>query len=176
MTEPHQAIILAIDPGKRSGWAIFIDGKLIRHGTARNDAERHDVVEMAAAYALNHKRKVVVVGESWRQGGRFDGPRTMAGLGASWGAWLVPIRMKGIGTTRILRVPVGEWRRAVHGGSCYRTRSEWHHLACSRATYEAGEIVANADEAEAICIGIWASKAAKVKAKLTPKRRRAKKA
>lgn len=175
--EPHRCVILAVDPSlKRSGWAVFLDGDLVAHGTA--PAEHIDrvreVVLRALEVAETYRRKVVLVGEEWGRGGRMASVRTAGGLGAAWGTWKAvalstPLGKSKIARSRILRVPVATWRARF--GLNSRMGTEWLKKAAVRvANARLGlELKDDAhDEAEALLMGVWATRAGEVGRVLAP--------
>ena len=92
---PHPCTILAVDPGKVSGWSHFHHGHNAGSGVARTHEERRVAVASAVEIALGERVPLVVVAEKWTPGGRFAGARTMAGLGAQWGLWLAALEAVG---------------------------------------------------------------------------------
>lgn len=173
MIGAHRCVILAIDPGKTSGWALFVDGEYTASGIAKKHAERLEAATMATVAADQWHLPLVVVAEKWTPGGKFAGARTMAGLGASWGLWTAALEEAEIPKARVLRVNTQTWRARVLGGGWGVKTEEWDRRARLRATAEAGSDVFDDNEAEAICIGVWARMAREVEAKL-PKKRGAK--
>ncbi len=168
---PHRCIILAIDPGKVSGWAIWRDGACIGSGVARTHDDRAYAVRFAEDYRQTFALPLVVVAEKWTPGGRFAGARTMAGLGAQWGLWLAALEAGGVPKARVLRVHTQTWRARVLGGGWGVTSAQWDALAQRRARVELGfdrEIDDN--EADAVCIGAWATLAPEVAKKLSTAR------
>lgn len=179
--EPHRCVILAVDPSQRSsGWALFLDGELADYGTA--PAERFDLVRQVVLQALElgaaHERKVVLVGEEWGTGGRLGSVRTSGGLGAAWGAWkgvALSTTHEGvrIARRRILRVSTATWRAKfrLHArmGS-ERLKKGAVRLANARLGLELEE--GDHDVAEAVLIGVWASRSGEVGAALAPAKRK----
>ncbi len=156
----HPITVLAIDPAKVSGWAIFEHGRLIAHGVAESAEER------AAVFTEHADRIDVVVREKFTQynargkrpgmaRGNFD---TYIGLGAAWGRWAEQIEI--VGLRRIVGVTAMVWRGAVLGGMRQK-RDDWKALAVRSVEARFGVRVTD-DEAEAILIGFWATKAPEV--------------
>lgn len=179
--EPHRCVILAVDPSQKcSGYAIFLDGDLIAHGSA--PAERfdrvQDVVRVALALGAKFDRKVVLVGEEWGRGGRLGSVRTSAGLGAAWGAWkgvALSTTHEGakIARRRILRVPTATWRAKFRLNSrmgTERLKAAAVRLANARLGLEIAE--GDHDVAEAVLIGVWASRSGEVGAALAPAKKK----
>jgi hypothetical protein len=171
---PHDCIVLAIDPGKVSGFAIFVKGFLVWSDSARTHADRFDPASWAMSEAREWGLPLMVVAEKWTPGGRFAGARTMAGLGASWGLWLAALEDAGIPKARIIRVHTQTWRAATIGGGRGIDTQEWKRRARVRASQEAGLLVEDDNAADAICIGLWAIRSGEVGAKM-PKRAKAEK-
>lgn len=173
MREPHQCTILAIDPGRTSGWALFVRGVCVASGVAKTHEERESFADLAIVTATARGVPLVVVGEIWTPGGKFGGARTMAGVGASWGQWLAAFEAAGIPKARVMRVKVQTWRAAVLGGAFGRTTEQWHAMAMRRAEHAIGRTPVDANEAEAVCIGIWATYAPEVARKIPKGRKKA---
>lgn len=167
----HPCVILAVDPGAKSGWAIFDGGKYATSGMCKSQAGRAFACEIAAGRAKASGLGLVVVAEKWTPGGKFAGARTMAGLGAQWGLWLAAIEAAHIPKSRVVRVHTQTWRAAILQPR-RGTRSEQLKLmSIARAEAISGEPYMDDDRADAICIGQWATRAAEVAAKV-PKRAR----
>lgn len=167
--DPHTCVILAIDPGKASGWAIFVAGESGESGVARTRIDRRDACVLASDVAEVRKLPLVVVAEKWTPGGKFAGARTMAGLGAQWGLWLAAIEEAEIPKARIIRVHTQTWRAATLGGGWGIKSDEWDWRAKACVSRETGVLITDDNEADAICIGLWAIRAGEVGAKM-PKR------
>lgn len=165
---PHKCVILAIDPGKVSGWAIFIHGRYVISGVARTLEDRQAAVAKALEVA-GTDLPLVVVGESWTTGGKFGGHRTQAGLSEQWGIWRafaeahVPAR-------RILRALPAQWWSALGlygrmGHDALKQGSRKHAARVTGRPFEAFP----EDEADAIGIGTWAVRAPAVLTAITPR-------
>ena len=168
--DAHPCVVLAIDPGKVSGWAVLARGVLTASGTARTHVDRRDAVSSATRTAHEASLPVIVVGEQWTPGGKFAGARTMAGLGAQWGLWQAAFEELAVPKRRVLRVHTQTWRAAILGGGFGVKTAEWDARAQRRASQTAGVHVDDDNEADAICIGLWAARAAKV-GDVVPKRK-----
>lgn len=166
---PWPCTILAIDPGRVSGWAVLVEGSLSAHGAAQTSIQRSDAAGIAESTAWANGHKLVVVAEKWQGGWRGDrkSARTVAGLGASWGKWeavlegVVPKR-------RIVRVGQSTWRARVLGGKAARKTEAWKADAIVAVKYRYG-VQVSGDEAEAILIGTWGAHAREV-GRVLPKR------
>lgn len=172
MAGAHACVVLAIDPGRISGWAVFVDGEYTASGVAKRHQDRLEAATMAVVAAEQWHLPLVVVGEKWTPGGKFAGARTMAGLGASWGLWTAVLEEAEIPKARMIRVHTQTWRARVLGGGWGVRTAEWDRRARMRASAVVGSDVWDDNEADAICIGLWARLAPEVEAKL-PKKRRA---
>lgn len=170
---PHDCVILAIDPGSVSGWAIVSPRRATVHARqpvtvwsgCSSDGPKNHVVEMARDAANDVKRPLIVVAETWTTGNREHDRRMKAavllGLGAAWGRWYDALDAVGVPKTRILRVNTATWRAKVIGGLMNRSTEEWKRLAQLHAHQRfpvrtpSGKITSD-DEAEALCIAAWA--------------------
>lgn len=167
-------VILAIDPGATSGWAILVEGKPRCWGSlAASDSDGIDrVIFEACDLAIRYKLPLVVLGEEWGRGGK-RGMAQWQGLGGAWMAWKYGCdraRAKGLPVveSRVLRVLQKVWR-SVFGLNLGR---EVVKAYCLRAARERTGIELppeQHDVAEALLIGLWGARAAAVGAKL-PKR------
>jgi hypothetical protein len=171
---PHDCVILAIDPGNVSGWAIVsprrsaVDAKqsvTVWSGRTTAGPKNH-IVEMARDAATNDvMRPLIVVAETWTTGDPVHDRRmraaTMLGLGAAWGRWSDALDAVGVPKSRILRVNTSTWRAKIIGGPMNRTTEEWKRLALLHAQQRfpvrapSGQVSSD-DEAEALCIAAWA--------------------
>lgn len=179
--KPHDCVILAIDPGACSGWALFKRGHLIMSGVAMRADQRSDVMTSAEAFAGDLGTpgcRFVVVREDWTVGGgKGTGARgtrwnvaTILGMGASWGRWLEQLEVSGMAARRIVRVTPATWRRVLKGVGPTRSRDEAKATAQLFARAKLGGLAhIEPDEAEAIAIGFWAISSLEVEAVL-PKR------
>lgn len=154
----HRCVLLAIDPGKDSGVAVFIKGQLMHSGNAKSAAER----SMWVTTALEHCHKTIpiaVVMEKWSYAGGKWGPRTMQGLAEHAGRWNEILDLHSVPKSRRVRVFPATWRAAILGGP-QRAREEWHKAARDyvKLRYPTTEFDST-DEAEAICIGEWGARA-----------------
>lgn len=167
-------IVLGIDPGEVSGWAVHngTDGwrGIVRSGIASCHQSRVAAVLGAARDAADKGEHWRIVAESWTPHGRWS-YAAQQGTGAQWGAWVVAIdearrahpslfdarigrRIAYRGTSR---VPPNVWYRDVIGTT--RDRRE-QRLARVMATCRAhGLQPVTHDEACACAIAIWAAAA-----------------
>ena len=154
-------LILAIDPGKTSGWALFDCGWTT--GVSMSAVDRQLAVARATQAERSTGQRLVVVGETWiatgvRRGreGRALSTQTVAGMGAAWGRWAEQLELHGVPKRRIVRVDSGTWRRAVLGAT-RQTTEQAKRAAMMRARAVLGHDV-GPDEAEALMIGLWAER------------------
>lgn len=159
MTFP--AWILAIDPGKNAGAALFVRGVLIESWQVKPGGESAIVAE---AVVRAEGEPLVVVRENWMLGGRRKGDKTrhqhigmLPGLGVAWGRWEGALLNVGVPASRIVKVYSRTWQSRVLSGRVL-TRESAIAIAKERASTLAHRDVGE-DEAVAICIGIWATEA-----------------
>lgn len=145
--------LLAIDPGKVSGWAIFENGRYIASGEAETAWVRSSVVQRAAADI--EVERFVVGAERWTAGGRM-GLQAAIGLGAQWGVWLEHLNLAQVRKAAVLRVPPQTWC-----GQVLRT-SKAKRVEHQRVFFQrAGITPSGQNEADAICIGWYFLKTGK---------------
>ena len=168
--DPIPVTILAIDPGRTSGWAVFAFDRCIASGTATTHDQRVLAIEIAQAEESRSGRKLIVVAEKWAPGGRWY-TATMTGIGAAWGMWQAALESRGVPNARIVRVYPQTWRAMVLGGGWGVKGDEWALRAAKRAEVETGHPCSD-DEAEAVCIGAWALRSDAVRDKAPSRRRK----
>lgn len=168
----HNCVILAIDPGNLSGWAIVSPRQpmnvrqAVTVWSGQTSTAHKEIVEMARDASANDvMRPLVVVAETWTIGDRVHDRRmralTLLGLGAAWERWRAALDTAGISKSRVVRVNTSTWRAKVLGGPMNRTTEEWKRLAVMHAhqrfPVRAGDDDAppGEDEAEALCIAAW---------------------
>ena len=167
-----QAVILAIDPGKRSGFSIWIRGILATWGPIEPGDEL-TAVQAARVFEANEKLPLIVVGEKWTAGG-WRSAASMMGMGAQWGRWDGALRAANHPKRRVVRVYPQTWRAAILRPRRGANTEQLKHLSVTAANYVAASSVPILDDnvADAINIGRWATRAAVVEA-LMPKGRAA---
>lgn len=178
--QPWPAVVLAVDTAARSGWSIWVAGKLV-------DSGEIDTIDEPALLRITravHIRAiesrlpcVLVLERPW--GGTMS---VIEGLGAARERWRQVWVAAGESERRIVRVYPITWRTKVLGAQNARLprnvvraverrmaaqviasergqRSFWRCLFSmgERPAHEVGD-----DEAPAVLIGVWASKAAEV--------------
>ena len=162
-----ECVILGIDSGATSGWAILSPRTLHELGAAKTAAERTGVVEQAQLVADQLGLPLIAAGEKWTAGG-WKTAATPMGLSAQWGRWQEQLELAGHPKRRVVRVYPQTWRARVLGhGSARKGAAEVYV-----ASRWPGMHVPTHDAAEAACIGTWGQRAAEV-ADVLPKRRTA---
>lgn len=169
--EPHACVILAIDPGASSGWAIFDGGRLVTCGHAQTQDERIGACLLAEVTAGGRGARagapLVVVAEKWtanRSAARDArmNAQTNQGLGQAWGLWLAAIETElELPKRRVLRVAQSTWKAKVLG------RANWKHgvaveIMRTLASRHGAPSDAVEDVHAAVCIGLWAVRAGEV--------------
>jgi len=156
--EPVACVLLALDPAATSGWGLFLRGKAVDRGLAKNAKERRAVVDQAQQLAEQESLPLVVVAEGWSAGG-WKSVKQLLGMGASWGRWAEQFEIAGVSRSRIVRVLTQDWRMVVLGGGgkaaalTYAER-RWPLLGAGVTD----------DVAEALCVGDWGLRAGEVAA------------
>lgn len=162
-------IVLGIDPGTPSGWALAgAVGSDVGIVEPKDWQSREFVVQHALAVAERREVPLVVIGEEWRVSGsqkskegkdkRWNTP-TIAGLGARWGHWEDELWRGGVPDKRILRVDTGTWRMVMFGrGRMTEEQSKQHAMMRAKAhgvrgLEDLGKHAHNA--AEAFCIAVF---------------------
>lgn len=161
---PHDAVVLGLDPARRTGWGLFIRGKLIGSGVATDAAERFGVLEQAVETASDEELPLVIVAEDWTPGD-WKSWISIARVHEAWGRWSEQLEL--LGLERVVRVKVNDWRRDLYGARhvARMPKKVAKALACSRVTSMYGKNVSD-DEAEGILIGEWGCRAGEVAALL----------
>ena len=157
--QPWRAVVLAVDPGEVSGWAIYAHGKLVTFGQCDvfDHAEVAKIVRAAAITMaeLSSLPPVLVLERPWSA-------RTLGPSRALWGkAW----EMAGMSARRIVRCYPARWRAQLFGGGMHCAKQE-HVRRVEQLRAQAIAARGNApiqhDAAAALCIGAWACRAAEV--------------
>lgn len=172
---PHHAVMLGVDPGASSGWAVMFMGQLRAFGSVREErSDSHVQRDAAVAAALLEASAqvsprspvpVIVAVEKFGAGGGrhgFFGPRTVAGVERRVGAWIDSVVRAGIARSRIVRVLPQVWRSAVLGKGS-GPHEEMAQLTASyvQTRFDMAE-VPNEDVCAAIGIACWMGRAAEV--------------
>jgi hypothetical protein len=156
---PHACVVLGIDPGKVAGWALLAEGKRVASGIACSAEDRTEVVARARAVAFQWGLPLVAVGERWTAGGWMSFA-SQAGLHVNWGVWREALELAGHPKRRIVRVEPREWRASTVGH--HKGTEAYKQAAVERARDVHHVRVQTADEAEAIAIAEWGSRAQRV--------------
>lgn len=160
----HPCVVLAVDPGETSGWALLDRGRLVASGTCDVFAAGPPTV-VAAALALGLP-VVAVVERPFRV--RWS---NQTGIGTADRIWRHHLAVAGLGR-RIVRVYPATWRARVLGPSwAVAKREAVREREGIVAAAELGRTGVHPDEAAAVCIGRWGAFAGEVREKL-PKRLR----
>ena len=159
----HRCVLLAVDPGETSGWAVFLSGSLVASGHGSGMSPRNCAVAMALDLRTDHGLPLVVVAESWPLRWRPAGaPRE------AWGMWLTAIADV-VPKRRIVRVQVGRWSAKILG-SCALTTEARRARSVAVARARTGLAITSHDEAAAVCLGLYAVRCPEV-GRVLPKRR-----
>lgn len=182
---PHRCVVVAVDPGDRAGWSIWVQGRLADFGELRGYDHEGAVKVVCAAQLLAELAEV--------DGERVSLPcvlvierpfaanlTTAAGMGAMRGVWLAAWESGRESSRRVVLVYPAVWRSKVLPKGCASMKRELVRPIEQRAAglLVAGELGAKRsesvgpDSAPAVLIGQWAGRAGEVAKKL-PKRARA---
>lgn len=180
---PHRCVVVAVDPGERCGWSIWIVGRLAAFGELQGydyDAARAviDRAHRNADLPTEPPLPVVLVIERPFAANLT----TAAGMGAARGVWLAAWQGAAGAQKRVVLVYPATWRAKVLPRGCASMRRELVQpieQQCARQLVAGaiGSAVCNVesladvgpDSAPAVLIGQWASKAGEV-AKRLPRR------
>ncbi len=163
---PAKCVLLGVDPGESSGWAILCsDGIRIQYlgsghieKTSVSADEISYAVGIAAEAARDRGLHLVAMGETWTFGGPAKervGIRTLVGLGAAWERWRAPIANV-TQANKILRVNSRTWQGAMLKGSGARTSDALKTASMLAARSRYPQVAANSpDESDAACIATF---------------------
>jgi len=171
---PHQCVVLSVDPGERSGWAIFLRGIDIDSGEVSASSVRVIANIIFSAREIAHARNLPLVLVRERP---FGGRMGMNSSGASR-VWKAFWDSSGVVKSRSVTVYPSTWRSKVLGrGWGNKPRDVVRPEEQRVAKMIAGMATVGADEAAAICLGRWATHAPEVlrvlpKVRTTKTRRR----
>lgn len=185
----HRCVVLGIDPGSAAGYAIVSPTKstvfgpderarVVSYTVHESGAAKPtpEVFERARACAHGLGLPLMIAGEKWHAGSKRDDPTmtpaTVAGLGAAWGRWDMCRDIAKIPESRVVRCFPEEWRGRVFGAEGrqrYVKSAEWKRRA-KHYVFTLFARTCGSDEAEAICIAIWALHSGRVGEKI-PKRK-----
>lgn len=140
-------MILAIDPGKVSGYALIDDGEIVESGELHIDSAKG----LDAAMGLVSRASVVVIeGMGYLpRDARFD---TAYGLGRRAGLWEAMARIQAVS---VQFVHPDTWQRAMlHPGGRNPGRDILKKLSVARAMNAVRRPVGE-NEADALNLGMW---------------------
>ena len=166
--KPLDAVVLGVDPGATSGVAITVNGKILSSGSCTGQ-DYVPWVCRAEKLQVDLQRPLVVAMETWTPHGKWGFKQALS-LGEQAGRWLGMIERVCIDAL-VVRVEPGEWRRALFGGVLNRPTKVWKDLALMHAL-AATDSMCREDEAEAICMALWASRSNRVDEELVRHRRK----
>lgn len=141
--------VLAIDPGKNAGAALFLNGVLVASWQVKPGGEWAVVAE---AIVRAEGEPIIAVAERWSNHGAFGGSRTQRGLGEAYGRWTGALHHEGI--KRVVKVYARTWQSMISGRVLPRAEMLvlTKRVATTIAHREVGE-----DEAVAIVLGTYAT-------------------
>ena len=160
--KPWECVVLGVDTARRSGWSVWARGVLIARGEVDtlDEAALRAVISRVLAGAAELGLPAVLVLER-AYGGNVH---VVSALGAAAERWLKPWRELAIGHRgRVVREQPSGWRAAV--------LPDWYPAMpredCRKAERAFALAITGADdigpdEAPAVCIGYWGSRAGKV--------------
>jgi len=155
----NKCVILGIDPGKISGWAIIVRGNYIDGGIAQNHIERKDAL-IYAKYCSNevYELPLIIAYEKWSPGWQ-KGKRSfqsIIGTGASWGAWQAVLEDAEIPKSHMFGIYPNTWRRAILGLRPGRySREQAKQAAIALFNHHSSTGCSDHNEAEAYCIAYY---------------------
>lgn len=158
-------IALGIDQAARSGWGIAVNRTVVRSGVASTHAERKAVVELVRELAGGDMRQVLVMledhsgflfakGTKGRQGAPTRNTATILGMGAARGRWEACLDDAGHPKTLRDDVEPRTWRSKL--GITGRDTDALKASAAALASAHMHQLVTDLDEAEGICIALFA--------------------
>ena len=143
--------LLALDPAKVSGWALYVNGAYHSSGCGtHNRADRDRII--AGADALGEMNLAIVM-ETWSLHGKWSNAAKMS-VCEQAGRWKESMEYHAV-VHRLVRVPVDQWRRGLFGRSNMKSEQA-KAMAMLRARASTGRPAVDDNEAEAICIAVWA--------------------
>lgn len=159
---PWRCLLLAIDPGETSGWALYANGKLVQWGwvDVHHGASVEKVIAAALQLAAIATLPAVLL---------LERPYSRRTLGPSRTIWAKAWAAAGASERRIARAWPSRWRSQLFGrgmGSAKQEDARANEQLGARAEIAAGsekpiESVPH-DVAAAICMGKWGTHAEEV--------------
>jgi len=180
-----KAVFLSVDSAAVSGVALSVPSserrksyEVDQFGECSRQHHREKWILEALEVAEDMKLPLVVVGEEWTAHGISSA--AYASLCEGWGKWLAAIESAAAaypGTNahaHVVRVNPNVWRAAVLGKRRPKKSADLKRAAVQYAELALGMPPNLSDNiAEALCIRVWAERAAVVHELLKPKRRAA---
>lgn len=173
LPRPLPALLLAVDPGRRSGWAIVrgtLGGQLavdvVRAGECGVwTSGPEETVRIARGYGCE-----AMIIETPGLGGTMT-PIVTMGLGEARGAWLWLWRQSAGERERsvVVDVPAVTWRAAILGGGA-RSTEEWKAAARGHCDRVLGGGLGGDEAPDAACLGEYALHSLDVADALGPRR------
>lgn len=100
--------LLAIDPGAAAGWALFEEGKLIAHGTARGSMWRSFVQDMAPKLKNWYQDGTCIIEQGWLN-------RSKSAITLSQRRGLAQAAAEFFGFTKIEYIASSTWMNGLYG-------------------------------------------------------------
>lgn len=150
---PNNCVILGIDPGKVSGWAIFHKANFIDAGIAKTNGERLSSFNRALDLSRLWEVPLIIGREVWSAGG-WASHKAMIGMGSAWGKW--EVLLEEVPKSRILTVTPATWRKKILGldpGRYIKEQAKQTAVVYCRVKFSRDLTDHNA--AEAICIAYY---------------------
>jgi len=149
---PH--VVLGIDPGAITGYAIFVNGEYHHSEVAGIAYTRHLVVQYACEIATDIHQPLLVIAETWPSSFLPNGKRmshdSIIGMGVNWGKWLQEIEMFMGAKPNVTLIDTLVWRK--HYGLHRYAREQAKTMAVAIATKITNKQIKDHNEAEAILI------------------------
>lgn len=143
------AVVLAIDPAKTSGVAIFDQSELIAYGAVTDAWEREAVCKWVSDYSKEREYpKPVVFAEKFYRGKGMSA-QSMFGLGRMYGQWTHCLDLNAVGDRRRYRMYPSGWQKLSCGVNRDKKSVQWVN-----AEFDLELSVEEHDVADAICIGV----------------------
>ena len=156
----HSKSFVAVDPAKRSGWAIFLNGEYLDSGyvyvnTIKGARAIEELMSKAKIYGI----RLMVVEDSY-PGGWVDNNgnyhkasyHTGKAIGICRGAWEQEARKRGF---KIYAIKPSRWQRVLKIQGKRMKRAELKQMSVMVAKGVANKEIVFNDEADAICIGLF---------------------
>jgi Holliday junction resolvasome RuvABC endonuclease subunit len=141
--------ILAVDPGTKSGWAVLRDRELLYRGLARI-VDVHDYASVVREADSCGAGTLVIETQAFHK--NVKNPKTVMRLVQIRAYWECLALRRGL---VVQGVGANQWQSVVIGSGNSVDRAERKRRAQARVKALFGVKVTQ-DEADAICIGIWA--------------------